>query len=44
MKQLWRPKPHLKSIQKFESKLKNITSRSDAISITDRIVKINQVI
>lgn len=40
----WRPKPHLKSVQKFESKLKAITSRSDAISIADKIVKLNQVI
>ena len=40
----WRPKHHLKSVQKFESKLKDITSRSDAISIADKIVKLNQVI
>lgn len=40
----WRPKPHLKSIQKFESKLKDITSRSNAMSINDKIVKLNQVI
>lgn len=40
----WRPKPHLKSVQKFESKLKDITSRSDAISIADKIVKLNQII
>lgn len=40
----WRPKPHLKSVQKLESKLKDITSRSNAISIADKIVKLNQVI
>lgn len=40
----WRPKPHLKSVQKFESKLKNITSRSNAMSISDKIIKLNQVI
>ena len=40
----WRPKPHLKSIQKFESKLKDITSRSNAMSINDKIVKLNQVV
>lgn len=40
----WRPKPHLKPIQKFESKLKDITSRSNAMSINDKIVKLNQVI
>ena len=40
----WRPKPHLKSVQKFEKKLKDITSRSNAISIAEKIVKLNQVI
>ena len=40
----WRPKPHLKSLQKFERKLKDITSRSNAMSISDKIVKLNQVI
>ena len=40
----WRPKPHLKSLQKFERKLKDITSRSNAMSINDKIVKLNQVI
>ena len=40
----WRPKPHLKSVQKFESKLKNITSRSNAMSISDKIIKLNQII
>ncbi len=40
----WKPKPHLKSIQKFENKLKEITSRSNAISIDEKIVKLNQVI
>lgn len=43
-KEKWRPKPHLKSVQKFESKLKDITSRSNAMSINDKIVKLNQVI
>ena len=40
----WRPKPHLKSVQKFEKKLKEITSRSNAMSIAEKIVKLNQVI
>jgi len=40
----WRPKPHLKSIQKFEKKLKEITSRSYAMSIKDKVIKLNQVI
>lgn len=40
----WRPKPHLKSIQKFEKKIKDITSRSNAMSINEKIIKLNQVI
>ena len=40
----WRPKPHLKSIQKFEKKLRDITSRSNAMSIKEKIIKLNQVI
>ena len=40
----WRPKPHLKSLQKFERKLKDITSRSNAMPISEKIVKLNQVI
>ena len=40
----WRPKPHLKSLQKFETKLKDITSRSNAMSISEKIEKLNQVI
>lgn len=40
----WRPKPHLKSVQKFKSKLKDITSRSNAMSIREKITKLNQVI
>lgn len=40
----WRPKPHLKSVEKLVSKLKEITSRSNAMSINDKITKLNQVI
>ena len=39
-----KPKPHLKSIQKFKRKLKQLTKRSWSISLNDRIIKINQVI
>ena len=38
-----RPKPHLKSIQKFKRKLKQLTRRNLSISLEERIVKINQV-
>ena len=40
----WRPKPHLKSVQKFVQKIKDITSRSNAMSIDEKITKLNQVI
>lgn len=37
-------KPHLKSIEKFKRKLKQLTKRSWSISLNERIVKLNQVI
>ena len=40
----WKPKPHLKSVQKFEKKIKDITSRSNAMSIDEKIMKLNQVV
>ncbi len=40
----WKPKPHLKSLQKFERKIKDITSRSNAMSINEKITRLNQVI
>ena len=39
-----KPKPHLKSIQKFKRKLKQLTMRSWSISLDERIIKLNQVI
>ena len=39
-----KPKPHLKSIQKFERKLKQLTIRSQSITMDKRIIKLNQVI
>lgn len=40
----YRPKPHLKSIQKFKRKLKELTKRSWSISLDNRIKKINYLI
>ena len=40
----FRPKPHLKSIQKFKRKLKNLTKRNKSISISTRIKQINPVV
>ena len=39
-----KPKPHLKSIQKFKRKLKQITKRNYSISLDERITKLNQVV
>lgn len=39
-----KPKPHLKSIQKFKRNLKQFTKRSWSISLSDRIIKLNQVV
>lgn len=39
-----KPKPHLKSVQKFIRKLKQITKRSWSISLDERFIKLNQVI
>ena len=39
----WRPKPHIKSVRKFLSKLKEITDRSDGKSIDYKIERLNQV-
>lgn len=40
----YRPKPHLKSIQKFKRKLKQLTKRSWSISLDNRIKQINYLI
>ena len=39
-----KPKPHLKSIQKFKRRLKQLTKRSWNISLDKRIIKLNQVV
>ena len=39
-----KPKPHLKSIQKFKRKLKQLTKRNWSISLNERIKRLNQVI
>lgn len=39
-----KPKPHLKSVQKFKRKLKQLTKRNWSISLDNRIIKLNQVI
>lgn len=41
---VYRPKPHLKSVQKFQRKLKELTKRSWSISLDNRLKKINYLI
>lgn len=40
----WRPKPHIKSVQKFKTKLRDILFRSRSISLDDRLLKLKQLI
>lgn len=40
----WKPKPHLKSYQKLQRKLKQLTDRSWSISLSNRIKEINYVV
>lgn len=40
----WKPKPHLKSIMKFTKKLSYISSRSNGLSIEEKIDRLNKVI
>ena len=41
---IWRPKPHIKSINKFKTKLRSILVRSRSISLDERLLKLKQVI
>lgn len=41
---IWRPKPHLKSINKFKIKLRDILVRGRSISLDERLFKLKQVI
>ena len=40
----WRPKPHIKSVQKFKTKLRDILVRSRSISLDDRLLRLKQLI
>lgn len=41
---VWRPKPHIKSIQKFKTKLRDILVRSRSIGLDERLLKLKQLI
>ena len=42
--EIFRPKPHLKSIQKFKRKLKQITKRNRGVAVTQLFKELNAVI
>lgn len=39
---IWRPKPHIKSVQKFKTKLRDILIRSRSISLDERLLKLKE--
>lgn len=41
---IWRPKPHIKSVEKFKRKLKQILCRSWSITLDERLLKLKQLI
>lgn len=40
----WRPKPHIKSVQKFKTRLRDILIRSRSISLNERLLKLKRLI
>ena len=41
---IWRPKPHIKSMEKFKNKLREILIRSRSMSLDKRLLKLKQLI
>ena len=41
---IWRPKPHIKSIQKFKTKLRKVLIRSKSISLDKRLLKLKYLV
>lgn len=41
---IWRLKPHIKSVQKFKTKLRDILIRNRSISLDERLLKLKQLI
>ena len=40
----WRPKPHIKSVEKFKTKLREALIRSKSISLIERLLKLKHII
>ena len=41
---IWRPKPHIKSVNKFKTKLRDILVRGRSVSLDERLLKLKQLI
>ena len=41
---IWRPKPHIKSVEKFKTKIRNILIRSKSVILDERLLKLKQII
>ena len=41
---IWRPKPHIKSVNKFKTKLRGILTRGKSMSLDKRFLELRQVI
>ena len=41
---IWRPKPHIKSVEKFKAKLHDILIRSKSMNLDTRLLRLKQVI
>lgn len=41
---IWKPKPHIKSVEKFKTTLRDILVRSRSISLDERLLKLKQLI
>lgn len=39
--EIWRPKPHIKSVEKFKRKLKQLTQRNKSILLKERVIQLN---
>ena len=41
---IWRPKPHIKSVEKFKAKIHDILIRSKSITLDERLLKLKRII
>lgn len=41
---IWRPKPHIKSVAKFKTKIRDILKRGRSVKLEERFLKLKQLI